>query len=244
MKPSTLFFAALIFLTPFQAVSAQDKACDVHDTPCLFTMIEIEAAKITEGRWRDHAYRDLAVSKAVAADYDGAVALISRIDNADTQAMTVRAVGMAVAIHPNLPDDTYRMIFDKLDKAAAAINDAGAKDIAYTYIAMAQAFAGLDKDAANTAHGMSNPALKHKAFAETAEIQANRGDFHAAMDSINAIDSLAFKNKALGIVSGIFTKQKKYDEAFKTAQIITNPTTKAQAIQAILNHRQNLASEE
>lgn len=244
MRPSTLFFAALIFFTPFQVISAQERNCDVNDTACLFTIIETEAAKITESRWRNHAYRDLGVSKAMAGDYDGAAALVAHIDNPDTQAMTIRAIGMAVAIHQDLSDDTYRTIFAKLDKAAEIITNAGAKDIAYTYIAMAEAFAGLDADAAATTNNMSNPALKHKAYAETAEIQANRGDFNAAMSSINAIDSLAFKNKALATVSGIFAKQKQYEAALKTAQAITNPTTKAQAVQNILNHRQNLVNDQ
>jgi len=244
MKQSALFFMALLFFAPFHGVSAQGKNCDVNDTLCLFNIVETEAAKITEGRWRDHAYRDLAVSKAVSADYDGAVALIARINNPDTQAMTIRAIGMAIAIHQNLSDDTYRMVFAKLDKAAETITNEGAKDIAYTYIAMAEAFAGLDADAAKTMSNMKNSALKYKAYAETAEIQAGRGDFKAAMASINAIHSLSFKNKALGVISSIFTKQKKYDEALNAAQSITNPTQKAEAVQLLINHRQNLVKDQ
>lgn len=243
MKPSTLFFTLLLFLTS-PAFAQQETPCTASDHTCLFETIETEAAKITESRWRNYAYRDLAVSKAMDGDYDGAITLIGKIDNADTQAMTIRAIGMAVAIHQDLSEETYRMIFKKLDGAAETITNSGAKDIAYTYIAMAEAFAGLDQDATETTANMTNPALKHKAFGETAEIQADRGDFDAAMNSINAIDSLAFKNKALGIVSGIFVKQQKYDEALKAAQAITNSTKKVEAIQKILNARQNLVGEQ
>lgn len=195
---------------------------------------------MTESRWRNQAYRDLAVSKAMDGHYDASVALISKIDNSDTQAMTVRAIGMAVALHKELDVETYRSIFKKLDVKAATIKDSGAKDIAYTYIAMAQAFAGLDNDATKTTDNMVNPALKHKAFGETAEIQAERGDFTQAMKSINAIDSTAFKNKALSIISSIFVKRGEYHYALQTAQMITNSSKKARALQKILNTHQGL----
>ena len=184
--------------------------------------------------------RDLAVSKAMEGDYDGAVALIGRIDNPDTQAMTVRAIGMAVALHRDLDDQTYKNIFQKLSVASGNIKDSGAKDIGYTYIAMAQAFAGLDDDATLTTQAMTNLALKHKAYGETAEIQAERGDYTRAMASIMAIDSDAFRNKALEIVSGIFVKRGEFDHAFNTAQKITNPQRKAESLQKLLNVQQGL----
>lgn len=214
--------------------------CAATDTPCLIAEIENSAKSISEPRWRNYAYRDLAVSKAVEGHYDDATAMVQLIDNPDTQAMTIRAIGMALAIHRKLSDDEYKTLFAKLDKAAQTITDAGAKDIAYTYIAMAQAFAGLDADATHTTMRMTNPALKYKAYAETAEIQAERGDYNAAIQSINAIESAAFKNKALSTVTTLFIKQQDYNSAVKTASAITNPTTKASALQSIVNARQGL----
>jgi len=242
MRPSTfLFIIAIIGLTPIKSYA--QIACTTNDLPCLFKTIEAEALKMNEPRWRNHAYRDLAVSKAMNGDIDGATALIAKINNADTQAMTIRAIGMAVAIHQNLPDDSYRSIFSQLDKSAQTIKDAGAKDIAYTYIAMAQAFAKLDDDATKTTLQMTNPALKHKAYGETAEIQAERGNATAALASINAIDSDAFKNKALAIVSGIFLKRDEIDTALSFAMKIENPTKKISAIQKIIDTRQGLNEE-
>lgn len=240
MRPSTILLITFMVFYPLSMAKADDTMCMVDDTACLFSMIEDTAADIPESRWRNQAYRDLAVSKALAGDYDEAVLLIDQIDNADTQAMTVRAIGMAVAIHQDLSDETYRLIFSKLDGKAATIPDAGAKDIAYTYIAMAQAFAKLDEDATKTAQGMTNPALKHKAYAETAEIQAERGDYAASLKSINAIDSVAFKNKALATVSAIFVKRGEYVQALSLAFMLTNPTKKAEAIQKIVNARLGL----
>lgn len=237
IRTSTILLFTL--LISISSTMAQEK-CVVDNHTCIFSMIENEATSMSESRWRNQAYRDLAVSKAMESDYDGAAALIDKINNPDTQAMTVRAIGMAMALHKNLDDATYRTIFEKLDTKAATIQDSGAKDIAYTYIAMAQAFAGLDADATKTTDNMTNPALKHKAFGETAEIQAERGDYAQAMQSINAIDSAAFKNKALGIVSAIFVKRGEYNYALETASKITNSAKKVSALQKILNTRQGL----
>lgn len=215
-------------------------SCSVEDTACLLSAIEQTATNIEQPRWRNQAYRDLAVSKGMNGDYDGAASLVGKIDNPDTQAMTIRAIGMALALHKDLPDSEYRTMFAKLDKAATTIQNEGAKDIAYTYIAMAQAFAGLDGDATTTTQQMTNDALRHKAYAETAEIQAERGVYDEALKSINAIDSTAFKNKALGVVSAIYIKKDLMDEALRLAMMISNPTKKADALQKILNHQQGL----
>jgi hypothetical protein len=238
MRPSTFLFLMAFIIVP---TNGQARAsCATNDMPCLFKIIESETMKMDEPRWRNQAYRDLAVSKAMAADYDGATALINQIDNADTQAMTIRAIGMAIAIHQDLSDETYKHVFAKLDKSAQGIKDDGAKDIAYTYIAMAQAFAGLDNDAMQTTLQMTNPALKNKAYGETAEIQAERGDKAAALASLNAIGSSAFKNKALAIVSGIFLKNNDVDTALSMAMMIDNPTKKISAIQKIIDKEQGL----
>jgi len=173
--------------------------------------------------------------QAFNSDIDDAIAIIDKIDNPDTQSITVRAIGMVLAIHRDYTDEQYRDIFKKLDDKVLIISDEGARDIAYTYIAMAQAFAGLDSDATKTTDSMQNPALKHKAFGETAEIQAERGDYDAAMTSINLINSTAFKNKALKIVSDIFVKRHELNQAYKAAMKITNPTKKASSLQKIIN---------
>lgn len=238
MRPSTYLFLIVMNFVPTLAHAQQ--SCTPTDMSCLFKTIEAEALKMDEPRWRNQAYRDLAVSKAMNNDINGATALIKKINNADTKAMTIRAIGMAVAIHQNLTSEQYRAIFANLDKAAQGINDEGAKDIAYTYIAMAQAFANLDNDATNTTRQMTNPALKHKAYGETAEIQAERGDKDAALASINAINSTAFKNKALGIVSNIFLKQGNTETALFFAMKIENPTKKISAIQKIIDVHQGL----
>jgi len=232
MRTSTILF--LMFLV--WPVSGHSESIRQMDDPSMmFSTMMQEIPQIKEPRWRNNAYRDLAESMAYNGDIDGAIAMIDKIDNPDTQSITVRAIGMVLAIHRDYSDVEYKDIFKQLDDKALTIKDEGARDIAYTYIAMAQAFAGLDADATKTTDAMKNPALKHKAFGETAEIQAERGDYDAAMNSVNLINSTAFKNKALGLISDIFVKRDELDKAYKTAMQITNPTKKSSSLQKIIN---------
>ena len=243
MRPSTFYLFLTFFFIASSSVSAEKTgSCDGTNALCLITLITSDIENINDSRWRDYAYRDLAVSVAYNNNIDGAVALIKKINNSDTQAMTIRAIGMALAIHKKLAIEDYRIIFKKLNEATLLISNEGARDIAYTYIAMAQAFAGLDNDATITTASMTKPELKHKAFGETAEIQAERGDYKASMTSINAINSPSFKNKALALVSGIFVKRKEYENAFNAAQQITNTTKKNESLQKILDAHLGLES--
>ena len=243
MKTSTILLLTILLFPLTPAAQETAKPCPINDHPCLFNEIRQTADNIEEPRWRDYAYRDLAVSLVFNGQVDEGISLIDKIENPDTQAMTIRAIGMAKAIHQNLDEATYKSIFQKLDKKAATITNPGAKDIAYTYIAMAQAFAGLDTDAVKTTEAMTNPALKHKAHGETAEIQAEKGKFDLAMQSVALIDSVAFKNKAYGLVSAIMIKREDYANALIAAQAITNPTKKAESLQKIINAQLGLGEE-
>lgn len=216
-------------------ISIASDETNTIDSQNLISTLGNEIQNIQEPRWRNFAYRDFAESLAFNGDIDAAISIIDKIDSQDTKAMTIRAIGMVLAIHKDLNDDTYRMIFDKLADKATTIEDEGARDIAYTYIAMAQAFAGLNDDAIKTTVAMVNPALKYKAFGETAEIQAERGDFESAIKTINLIDSISFKNKSLETISKIFVEQNSLKKAQILANQITNPTKKASAIQTIFN---------
>lgn len=243
MRQSTFYFCMILILMGATPTAARDMVqCTADDTKCLKGMIASQTATIEEPRWRDAAYRDLAVSMAFEGNTDGAVQFIPRINSPDTQAMTIRAIGMALAIHKDLPVAEYRALFQKLDQAAAQITHEGARDIAYTYIAMAQAFAGLDEDATKTTEAMAKPELKNKAFGETAEIQAERGNVKAAMKSLDLIESVAFKNKALAKVSDILVRQGDYANALSLAQTITNPTSQVKALQQIVDVQIGLES--
>lgn len=237
MRTSTFYFVLISIFFTSTFLNANEMTCEVTNTNCIQSMINTETQNISEPRWKNQAYRNLAVSTAFSGNLDTAISYILKIDNSDTQAMTIRAIGMALAIHKDLEDVEYKNIFKKLENASLEIKDEGARDIAYTYIAMAQAFAGLDTDATATTDNMKNPALKHKAFGETAEIQAERGDYDASIKSINAIKSMSFKNKALGIVSSIFLKSGDITHAYKCAVAITNPMKKVKSLQNIVNHK-------
>ena len=115
--------------------------------------------------------------------------------------------------------------------------------IALTYISMAQAFAGDNEGAWKTAAEMENDALRHKAYGEAAEIQAEKGDSKAATKSILFIESEAYRNKAYSHISKILADRGQFEESLTAAQAITNPYKKVQAMQILLD-AQSLAAQE
>ncbi len=230
----TRFWMALAILTGL-ATQAQAAACPATDKPCVMKELETIAAGIDNKSWRDQTYRELAKSYAHENNEDAAIALIAKIETPDTKAMTIRGIGFAAA--ENKWDKArYDTLWEKLSAEARKITHAPSQGIAWTYIAMAQAFAKDDAAATQTALAMENEALRHKALGENAEIQAERGDYTAAMASIGHIGSASFRNKAYRIVAKIFTDDNRLQEAYDTASKIDNPYTRAQALQAVLNH--------
>ncbi|HEY8190443.1 MAG TPA: hypothetical protein VIF12_07135 [Micavibrio sp.] len=237
----TSAFAAVIALdagflieNPAQAQSPRPaKACAASDADCLLPELEGLTAKIVEIPWRDQTYRELAKLYMAKHRTKEALALIPKIETPDTRAMTIRGIGMQAA-RMNLPPEELAALFAALRVEADKIEHAPSQGIALTYIAMAQAFAGDDAGAYATAKSMTNNALRHKAFGESAEIQAERGDLHAALESLAAIDDASFRNKAHNTVSAIFADRKMYDEALATADKIDNDYQKSQAILHIL----------
>lgn len=226
----TITFTVLLGFTP----SALAEECAIEDRACVLSAIEAEAAKIENTSWRDQTYRELAKTKAFEGDMDGAMAVIDKIETPDTQAMTIRGIGMAVA-DLKMPPAEYASIFSKLRAKAESIEHPPSYAIALTYIAMSQAFAGDNEGAWKTASEMENDALQHKAYGETAEIQAESGDFKAAMKSIGFIDSLAFRNKAYAIVTKILADQGLFAEALQSAMKIDNAYKKSSAMQYVLD---------
>lgn len=232
-----------IAVTPFLSLcllilltNTAQAACNVSDKLCVMNEIKETAAKIDNKSWRDKAYRELAKSYTYEGHEDKAIALIDAIETPDTKAMTIRGIGMAAADSEWSNKERYNTLFKKLTAQAEKIGHPPSYAIAYTYIAMAQAFAKDDAGAMATARSMKNDALRNKAFGETAEIQAERGDFNAAMTSIAEIGSNSFRNKAYAIVAKIFTKRGELDKAYQAAGKIDNTYKKAQALQEIVNY--------
>lgn len=224
------------FVVAFMFVPAGANAadCAVGDRPCVLEMLKAEAAHIGNGMWRDQAYRELAKTLAFDGHPDEAIGLIEKIQSPDTQALTIRGIGMATADR-NLPKESYDPVFMKLRAASEKIADPPSYAIALTYIAMGQAFAGDNDGAWATAASMENESLRHKAYGETAEIQAERSDYAATAKSIGFIESASYKNKAWANVSKILADGKRLDDAFAAANAITTPYEKATALQYILD---------
>lgn len=210
--------------------------CAPADKSCIMKQIEQTAARIDTQSWRDQTYRELAKSYTHEGMEDMAIALIDKILTPDTKAMTIRGIGFAAADENWNDKARYGALWDKLAAKAKTIDHAPSQGIAWTYIAMAQAFAHDDEAATKTAAAMTNEALKHKAFGESAEIQAERGDYAAAMASIGHIDSASFRDKAYRTVAKIFVDRGLLKEAYGCADKIENPYARAVVLQMIVNH--------
>lgn len=232
---TSIFLTSLILPLNFAHAQETLKApCSVSDKLCLMQEVEDTAKNIENSSWRDKTYRELAKTYAYAGHKDKAIALIAKIIKPDTKAMTIRGIGFAAA-DSTWSQEEYTALFEQLTIEADKIDHLPSQAIAYTYVAMSQAFAHDDAGAMATAKAMKNDALRHKAFAETAEIQAERGDAVTAFKSIESIDSSSFKNKAYATIAKIFTKQNQLKHAYQAAQNINNTYNRAQILQTILN---------
>jgi len=230
----TICVAAAVLIAAMPAYAQTPDKCAIDDRACVLNQIERFAGEIENNAWRDQTYRELAKTLAFEGKLDEAIAVIDHINSPDTQAMTIRGIGMVLAenegLHPLMEEG-----FPKLRTRAETIDHPASYAIALTYIAMAQAFAGDDEGAWSTAADMENDALRHKAYGETAEIQAEQGKFDQAMASIGYIDSLAFRNKAYHTVSKILAEQGHLKQAYEAAMKIDNPYKKAEALQYVLD---------
>lgn len=229
-----IIFLFLALSTGLLAFGAQAACTSAADRNCITAKIIEDAIATREEVWRDQMLRDVAASLTYDGQEDKAISLIAQIKNPDTKAMTIRIIGMAAALYGNKSEDHLKLTFEKLAKIAVTIPQPDANAIAFTYIAMSQAFAGMDEAAWLTASKMENAALRFKAYAETAEIQAERGDLPAAMKSIGFIQSAAYKNKAYQKVAQILIKKGQLDDALQSAIAIDNPTKRAQTLQELL----------
>ena len=229
------FFTVFFLAGLISPALAQEPApaCTGADRACLLQELETTAAAITEEKWRDIAYRELAKSYARENRLTDAVTQIDKISHPDTKAMTIRGIGMAAA-ELALSEGQYKELFASLAEKAAAIAHEPSRDIAYTYISMSQAFARQDEAALATAATLKNDALRHKAYGEMAEIQAERKEPAGALATLARIDSEAYRNKATRSVVLILADQGLKDDASRAAHGMTNPTLKAEALQHIL----------
>lgn len=229
------FLVLFVVLSPARAdETAGTPVCMGADRPCVITQLIETTEKIENVNWRDQSYREIAKSLAADGYFDAALEIWVKIESPDTKALTIRGIGMAAADH-DLEQSRYDGLFAELRAKSETIEHPPSYAIALTYIAMAQAFAGDDEGAWATAASMENEALRHKAYGETAEIQAETANVDAAMKSIGYIESTAYRNKAYALVSKILADQALYNEALEAAAPLTNAYKKAKALQYVLD---------
>jgi hypothetical protein len=229
--------AALVILALDAGVTHAEeskKSCAAMDRPCLLRELESLIPSIDNSDWRDQSYRELAKTYAYEGQLQKALSVISKVENNDTRAMTIRGIGMAAA-SAKLSKPEYALLWKELNSEAAKINHAPSRGIAYTYISMSQVYAGDDDAARATASKMENGALRNKAYGEAAEIEAERGDLKNALTSLSAIDAPPYRDKQYDIVSRIFIDKALVNEAYECAKKIDNSYLRAKAVQRILN---------
>lgn len=234
MLGTTRYIFIIFTVLALLSVPAKAEECAVSDRPCVLGALEAQAGKIDNPAWRDQTYRELAKTYAFEGQAGKAISLVDKIENPDTKALTIRGIGMASA-DLKLTEAQRNDVFKALREKAGTITHPPSYAIALTYIAMAQAFAGDNEGAWKTASEMENDALRHKAYGETAEIQAERDDFESAMKSIEYIESEAYRNKSYETVAKILADRTKLDHAYHCAIKITNPYKQAEALQYILD---------
>lgn len=241
----TVFWAACLILSinpsPALATASPGAACTEADRACMIAELQATLPGITEKSWRDIAYRELIKLLAQEGRTAEAITLIDEISNPDTQALSIRGIGMAAA-EINLPPQAMTDLFKALRTRADAITQPAPREIAYTYISMSQVFSRLDKEAKETADAIVNPALKHKALGEMAEIQAERNDGAAALQTLTEIDDVPYRNKASRTIALLLADRGLFKDAYLATRGMTNPTLKAEALQYILTKQKPPAS--
>tara|TARA_R110001592_G_scaffold16881_15_gene71750 strand:+ start:8913 stop:9680 length:768 start_codon:yes stop_codon:yes gene_type:complete len=239
-RKTDVFLRAILFLLvtavtiPTQAQAAEQ--CPTKDRSCVLEQMITNAADIDNTAWKDQTYREIVKTLAFEGNFDRALVIFDLIETPDTKAMTIRGIGMTLANYKDSPEELTKK-FAKLRVKADSIMHPPSRGIALTYIAMSQAFAGDNEGAWKTTEDMKNAALQHKAYGETAEIQAEKGDFKSAKISIDKIESLSFRNKAYETISKILSDNKQYEDAYSAANAITNAYKKGQAIQYLLDQQ-------
>lgn len=218
------------------AIEKNQGKCPDQKRSCILNEIHKNAETIDNAGWKDITFRELAKTYAFENNFEKAIEVLNLIANPDTIALTIRGIGMTIAQQEHSKEDLHRM-FARLQHEAGLISHPPSNAIALTYIAMAQALSGDDEGAWKTAQGMSNAALRNKAYGETAEIQAEKGKFTAAQKSIEKIESLSFRNKAYSIVSKILADNGEYKKAYNAASAIENAFRKTQSLQYILDQQ-------
>lgn len=232
---TTKFLPFFLFFITASVVNAKEPPpCNHDDRACVLKQMLIASQSIENEAWRDQTYREIAKTYAADNNVDEAVKTLNLITNPDTKALTIRGIGMALA-PLNLSPEILKTHFTTLRAKAEEIKHPPSYAIALTYIAMAQAFADDNEGAWKTASEMENDALRHKAYGETAEIQAEKKNYTAAKISIEKIESAAYKNKSYSIVSKILADQGLLADSYIAANEITNPYKKAQSLQYILD---------
>jgi predicted negative regulator of RcsB-dependent stress response len=235
---SNAILLVLTLCTFGTTANAQDAPCaslqDQQALDCAMSALDLYVPQINNVRWRDQSLREQAKILVRKGDVQKALTLISQITNADTQALTIRAIGIGMK-DLTLDDAQKTLYFDALHKHATAITHTGSQEIALTYIAIAEASAGLFQNALKTASKLETRSLRNKSYQEIAEVLSATHKSDDAFFALERIDDTAFKNKAYSVVAAVFIKHQHITNALKATDFIDDPYIKSSSLLHIIN---------
>jgi len=237
LRNTTLLFIALYTLTSPAYADANASCAPLDGQPaldCAINALDALVPQINNPRWRDQSLREQAKILVRNGAVEKATNLISKITNADTQALTIRAIGIGMQ-DLTLDDEKKALNFDRLHEHATAIAHTGSQEVALTYIAIAEANAGLFQRALLTAEKLNTRSLRNKSYQEIAEVCSAEGQKDNAFFALERIDDPAFKNKAYGVIAAVFIKHQHNADALRAADYITDPYIKATSLLNIIN---------
>lgn len=220
-------------------VQAEDKylcheASGDAQKQCALDELKSFIPKINNPRWRDQSYREFAKALIHAGEYEEAIKQVRQITNDDTKGLTLRAIGVGLNAL-ELENATLIEIFDKLHIEANNIKHLGSKEIALTYLAIAESMSDLYDRAIQTAKEIETKSLQNKSFQEIAEVMAGKNDEEKALLALQHIENHAFQNKAYGIIAGVLIKSGNLKAAFKTIEHIDDPYIRSNALLNAVN---------
>ena len=230
------FFALFGFTL---TVSADPSSCALQQDDdamlsCAGAALDKLIPQIYNTRWRDQSFREQAKILIRHGSVDKAMSLLPQISNEDTKALTIRAIGIGMAELPLAPA-AQNEYFDTLHKQAMTISHTGSQEIAMTYIAIAEASAGLFERALTSARTLRTNSLRNKSYQEIAEVLSAKGDTDNSFAALNLIDDPSFRNKAYGVIAAVFIKHGQLAAALQFAEHIEDPYIKSNSFLNIMN---------
>lgn len=225
------------------AKSCADTGNEQDKQACYSKQLSQSIMHIHNKRWRDQSLREYIKVLAHNNQFTDAFVHYEYIANPDTKAMAIRAIGYALNTD-RFSEDEKNAYFDQLSDLALSINLNASKNVALTYLVIAEARADLFNRALETVKSIETVALQNKAYKEIAEYYSVSGEEDKILMALQNITDPAFLNKSYGEVASKLLKNGHVSIAEKLIDEIDDNYIKANSITALLTAYQKQNSKE